>query len=243
MGLLTNIFYLISSALLIPCMLMLLWYVVQALLLIGQALRQYRLRCRQSSKFLQFREALEAGSTDLPKLPAEGILAVSLGGLSSVADNPLLAERLLRETELHWKTELELLQSLMRNGPAFGLMGTLIPLGPALVGLTTGDLQTLSSNLIIAFATTVVGLLVAFLAGSLLRTKRHWYQADAILLDYAAARLAQIALTGQLPTAHLPALACRANGQRATATEKNGDTACLSPQQQDLVAALPREEQ
>lgn len=243
MGLLTNIFYLISSALLIPCMLMLLWYVVRALLLMGQALRQYRSRCRQSNTFSQFREALEAGSTLLPKLPAEGTLAASLGGLCGVADNPLLAERLVRETELHWKSELELLQSLMRNGPAFGLMGTLIPLGPALVGLTTGDLQTLSSNLIIAFATTVVGLLVAFLAGTLLRIKRHWYQADAILLDYAAARLAQIALTDQLPTPHPQGFAYRSNGQKTAAAEKNGDSSCLSPQQQDLVAALPREEQ
>jgi hypothetical protein len=61
-----------------------------------------------------------------------------------------------------------------------------------LVGLAAGDLQTLSNNLIIAFATTVVGLLVAIIASTLSGVKKRWYQADAILLGFAADRLAQL---------------------------------------------------
>jgi biopolymer transport protein ExbB/TolQ len=41
-----------------------------------------------------------------------------------------------------------------------GLMGTLIPLGPALQALTKGDLQTMANNLTIAFVTTIIGLLI-----------------------------------------------------------------------------------
>lgn len=191
MGFLTNVFFLISTALLIPCMLALLWYLGRSLLLVGQTLREYWSRRRVCGELALFSAALEAEEGIIPELSAKGILATSLRRLRPVAANPILAERIRRETELTWKADLERLRSLARNGPAFGLMGTLIPLGPALVGLAAGDLQTLSNNLIIAFATTVVGLLVAILAGTLASIKKHWYEADAILLDFAAARLSQ----------------------------------------------------
>ncbi len=48
----------------------------------------------------------------------------------------------------------------VRLGPLLGLVGTLIPLGPGLMALNEGDLGRLSSQLVIAFSTTVVGLLI-----------------------------------------------------------------------------------
>ena len=55
---------------------------------------------------------------------------------------------------------LERTRLLVRAGPALGLMGTLIPLSPALAGLAEGDVAELSSNLRLAFSITVLGLLV-----------------------------------------------------------------------------------
>ena len=46
---------------------------------------------------------------------------------------------------------------LVRAGPALGLMGTLIPLSPALTGLANGNTTALSENLRVAFSVTVVG--------------------------------------------------------------------------------------
>src|SRR5262249_8502789 len=43
-----------------------------------------------------------------------------------------------------------------RVSPMLGLMGTLIPLGPALSGLSSGDMGALASNLVVAFTATVV---------------------------------------------------------------------------------------
>ena len=45
-------------------------------------------------------------------------------------------------------------------GPVLGLMGTLIPMGPALVGLSSGDIASMAYNMQVAFATTVVGLVI-----------------------------------------------------------------------------------
>lgn len=192
MGLLTNVFYLISTALLIPCMLALLWCLTRALLLAGQALREHGVRRRQQAAMAEFCRALETGEVKTQGLPRDGHLGPLLTRLAASAENPAITRRLVREGELTWKTDLERFRVLSRNGPAFGLMGTLVPLGPALVGLAAGDLVSLSNNLIIAFATTVVGLLVAVIAGFLSSVKKRWYQADAILLSFTADRLAQL---------------------------------------------------
>ena len=54
---------------------------------------------------------------------------------------------------------LERTRILVRMGPALGLMGTLIPLAPALAGLADGNVTELTDNLRVAFGVTVAGLL------------------------------------------------------------------------------------
>jgi hypothetical protein len=61
----------------------------------------------------------------------------------------------------------------------------------------------MSSNLVIAFATTVVGLLVGTLAVALLSIKKGWYQSDAMLVSFAAGRLPQLSeATDREPHSH-----------------------------------------
>ncbi len=127
----------------------------------------------------------------LPALPAGGLLPETLRRLDQAADDPLLVEKLASDAEIVWRDEVERIGALARRGPALGLMGTLIPLGPALVGLAAGNLQMMSENLVIAFATTVVGLLVGTLAGAAVAVKKRWYRADAALLSFAAGRVLQ----------------------------------------------------
>lgn len=193
MGVLTNVFYLISTSLLIPVMLALLWCLARVLLLLGRTLREHLARAVVFRPLASFSEALERGAESLPDLPGEGLVARSLAKLRQVATNEVLAEKVVHDAELAWQAELQRYRSLARLGPALGLMGTLIPLGPALVGLAAGDLEMMSNNLVIAFATTVVGLLVGTLAAVLLGVKQRWYQADALLVTFAANRLPQLA--------------------------------------------------
>ena len=73
---------------------------------------------------------------------------------------------------------------LARVGPMFGLMGTLIPMGPALIGLASGNIQQLASNLVIAFSTTVIGILVGVICYSISMVKRRWYAQDLSDMEY-----------------------------------------------------------
>jgi biopolymer transport protein ExbB/TolQ len=93
--------------------------------------------------------------------------------LKALADAELVATRRLQPTRL-----------LIRIGPMLGLMGTLIPISPALVALARGDVATLSRNLVIAFSTTVVGLLIGGIGYVITTVRDRWYQQDIVDAEY-----------------------------------------------------------
>ncbi len=82
------------------------------------------------------------------------------------------------------------LSLLTRVGPMLGLMGTLIPLGPALAGLAAGDMQGMAQNLVVAFTTTVIGVLVGALSYAIGLVRRAWYARDLCDLEFICQRLA-----------------------------------------------------
>ncbi|MGH8734882.1 MAG: adenosylhomocysteinase, partial [Burkholderiales bacterium] len=86
-----------------------------------------------------------------------------------------------------------------RAGPALGLMGTLIPLSPALAGLAAGDVQELSENLRVAFSVTVVGLLIAAIAFGISLVRDRLYSQDLSDLEFVANRLTSTGPLMELP--------------------------------------------
>jgi len=66
----------------------------------------------------------------------------------------------------------------VRLGPSLGLCGTLIPLGPALMALAKNDLSSLSEGLILAFGTTVLGLIAGGFAWVVMSVQQRWYRLD-----------------------------------------------------------------
>ena len=63
-----------------------------------------------------------------------------------------------------------------RIAPMFGLMGTLIPLGPGLIALGQGDTKTLSDSLMIAFDTTIAGLVSGAVSYFISGVRKGWYE-------------------------------------------------------------------
>jgi len=100
---------------------------------------------------------------------------------------------------------LERTRILVRVGPALGLMGTLIPLSPALAGLAEGDVQTLSDNLRVAFSVTVAGLLIGAIAFAISLVRDRLYGQDFSDLEYLASALAPGAPLAAAPVAPGPA--------------------------------------
>lgn len=126
---------------------------------------------------------------------------------------------------------LERSRIMVRMGPALGLMGTLIPLSPALAGLAAGDVDTLAQNLRVAFSVTVAGLLVGAVAFGISLVRDRLYGQDFTDVEFMATRLLPLlqgedaAAAGTAPTldpphpSELPHAAHHAPAPPADATE------------------------
>jgi biopolymer transport protein ExbB/TolQ len=90
----------------------------------------------------------------------------------------LVASNTVDEIELEMTRLVAGLSTIARLGPMLGLAGTLIPLGPGLVSLSRGDVAGLAGQLVVAFSTTIVGLLIGTAAFSCAHVRRGWYARD-----------------------------------------------------------------
>ena len=133
-----------------------------------------------------------AAEQALMALASSAQMADTLSQLVAGHDRPGAGDRrakALADFDLRSLRRLERTRMLVRFGPALGLMGTLIPLSPALDGLAKGDVAQLSENLRVAFSVTVIGLLIGAVAFSVSLVRDRLYAQDLSDLEYVAATL------------------------------------------------------
>lgn len=94
-----------------------------------------------------------------------------------------LARQLIADEESRYGKIVKITDLTARVAPMFGLMGTLIPLGPGLIALGQGDTATLSSSLLIAFDTTVAGLISGAISYVVSGFRKSWYEEYMIGLE------------------------------------------------------------
>jgi biopolymer transport protein ExbB/TolQ len=94
-----------------------------------------------------------------------------------------LAIRLISGEELRCQRMVQVTDIIARVAPMFGLMATLIPLGPGLIALGQGDTKTLSESLLTAFDATVSGLAAAGVAYIISRIRKRWYESDLTSME------------------------------------------------------------
>jgi biopolymer transport protein ExbB/TolQ len=111
---------------------------------------------------------------------------VEQGGLADAGDR--IAKR-MAEYDYNSMRRLERTRILVRAGPALGLMGTLIPLSPALKALAEGNVNSLTQELRVAFSVTVAGLLVGMVAFAVSLVRDRLYAQDFSDVEYVAAAL------------------------------------------------------
>ena len=198
MKFISDTMFLLSNGLLIPVIIGLLLLFLLALLMLGGLIeRAQRYKRLQRRYFAHQREDASA---------LLGRLRQELGGESQETARLDLFEELLRslltapaaerslligEYELRLDKRLVYPQVLTKFGPILGLMGTLIPMGPALVGLSSGDMATMAYNMQVAFATTVLGLFVSAIGYLTLQRLHRYHHHELIYIDYIDELLTQ----------------------------------------------------
>lgn len=190
MNYISDILYWISTGLLVPVIVLLIVLFVRALILTGSFFGQYLIVRKTDTLISKALDGTNRSNLDelaarLPQTKNSIVLAYINKILSAGADKAV-HKRILNEFEIYADKDLSTSKTLAKLGPMLGLMGTLIPMGPALVGLSTGDIASMAYNMQVAFATTVVGLFSSAIGFMTLQVRQRWYVQEMSELEFVA---------------------------------------------------------
>lgn len=195
MNYVSDILYWISTGLMVPVIVLLIVMFIRALLLIGSFFGQY-LSIRKTEFLIKDKFAslntdnIDSIGWELPQKNPSMVVCYILKILKA-KESPAHLQKLLADYEIAADKDLAISKTLTKIGPMLGLMGTLIPMGPALVGLSTGDIASMAYNMQVAFATTVVGLFCAAIGFITQQVKQRWYLQDMTNLEFLVELLNQ----------------------------------------------------
>ncbi len=157
--------YKISVALLYPVVIILLIMVVWTIWSMGGFCRQYFDRIKNKTiKSDWFKEKYK--------------LQIKKAIHSKYPDINLTT--LIREWERKEIQKLDRIRFMVKTGPTLGLAGTLIPMGTSLASLSQGNMMEMSTNMVTAFTTTIIGIICGLIAYLISMVKEKWLNADFI---------------------------------------------------------------
>lgn len=185
---LSKIILTISNSLLIPVMLLLIIFMSVTVIYLGGLVAEALNRRRYGDSFRKFIDELKRNpqrQIRLQNIPSK------YGLVSQVLPHIALATSAKWVDDIHLSMEsaLSRLHLGIRLGPMLGLSGTLIPLGPVLTALSTGNIPVVSQNLVVAFTTTVLGLFIGGISYVMHAIRQRWYMQDLNDLEFIIKRL------------------------------------------------------
>ena len=195
---LTSLIHILSESLLTPVIVLLVVAIVIVILAFGGLINERISRKPIQSKDLEDLVRRVSFSNNVKQMKEEinnsDLFDYQKEILIRIADNydigpdarKALASELISDNETRLIKKTNKTDILVRVGPSLGLLGTLIPLGPGLAALGTGDIATLAQSLTIAFDTTVTGLTVGALSYLISKYKKQWYESELIDVETVA---------------------------------------------------------
>lgn len=185
MTILGKVLHSMTSVLQIPVVIILILFIAAILVAIGWIISEYMNEHKHMQVQLpKLLDEIRAGEQPIEEIiETSGLLKTQKEALIEITKhsdfNDLmlesLAANLLEREQERYDSKLKPTDLLSKLGPMFGLLGTLIPLGPGIIALGQGDTMTLSQSLMTAFDTTIAGLIVAAIAIVISTIRRGWY--------------------------------------------------------------------
>ena len=182
---LSNVLRAVSSFLQVPVMIILILMLALTILMVGSLGVEFFLEHRKMQADLprlvdelkkrQGRLEPVVKKSGLLKRQKKALLEILRHRQLTPSMRESLAAELLYTEKVHYDSIVRYTDIIAKLGPMFGLMGTLIPLGPGIIALGRGDTLTLSQSLLIAFDTTVAGLAAAAVCYVVSAVRKKWY--------------------------------------------------------------------
>ncbi len=193
MKIVSEILFIVSNGLMIPVILLLLYFLVKAIWILLGLYSQIKVQREISStlKALVRDYSDECIKDTQIKLQATGESIVSeyLKRIIEHKHDSRYCEHELADFQVEVQKILAKYRMLVKFGPMLGLMGTLIPMGPALVGLGLGDISSMAYNMQVAFATTVIGMLVSGIGLCALQLNQRYYAGYLNDLEFLTSKI------------------------------------------------------
>jgi biopolymer transport protein ExbB/TolQ len=196
--LLTSALNVIAQSLQIPVIIFLLAFAVFAVYIIGSLISEYSSHKKVPVKLIRdliYRIANCEDADDIqgiiknaPIQHSQKVVLIEIARSKDLREDTrkALARKLFEEEQDKIEKILQKTDIVTKIGPTLGLMGTLIPMGPGLAALGSGDVNTLASAIIVAFDTTVVGIGAGAVAYVAAKIRRRWYEQYLSNLDALA---------------------------------------------------------
>lgn len=193
--LLTSALNVVSQSLQIPVIVFLLLFALYAVITVGGLISEYSSRKKVPVRLIKdlifaISRTKEIGEIEdivknaqIPKNQKRVLVNIARSSELKKDSREALAEKLIENEEDIIEKKLQTTDIVTKIGPTLGLMGTLIPMGPGLAALGSGDVTTLSNAIIVAFDTTVVGIGAGAVAYVVSKIRRRWYEQYLSNLD------------------------------------------------------------
>ena len=185
MTILGKVLHSMTSVLQIPVVIILILFIAAILVATGWIISEYMNEHKHMQVQLpKLLDEIRAGEQPIEEIiETSGLLKTQKEALIEITKHSdfnnlmleSLAANLLEREQERYDAKLKPTDLLSKLGPMFGLLGTLIPLGPGIIALGQGDTMTLSQSLMTAFDTTIAGLIVAAIAVVISTIRRGWY--------------------------------------------------------------------
>ena len=195
---LTTFIHIVSESLLTPVVVLLVLFLIISILAIGGLINERYTRKPMKKRELEtlLNDVDNSSSPEEIKnhVKSSTLFNTQKDIIVNIIDNHNLdlearksfATKLVEDEQMILLKKTNLTDIFVRLGPVLGLLGTLIPLGPGLSALGSGQIATLASSLTIAFDTTVIGLTISSLSYVVSKYKKQWYESDLTTLETVA---------------------------------------------------------
>lgn len=181
----SNALFIISSGLMIPVIILLIFFLAKAIILGVTFLAEFRSHSDARRMLSEAVNSIANGAEPADTLAnLHGDWMPTINDMLAHTDDSAFCTRALANYEVRAEKIINRPKMLVKMGPMLGLMGTLIPMGPALGGLVSGDVAMMAYNMQVAFATTVVGMATAAIGVAILQYERRAFARIINDLDY-----------------------------------------------------------
>lgn len=193
MKIVSEILFIVSNGLMIPVILLLLYFLVKAIWILlglyGQIKVQREISSTLKALVRDFSDECIKDTQIKLQATGESIVSEYLERIIEHKHDSRYCEHELADFQVETQRILAKYRMLVKFGPMLGLMGTLIPMGPALVGLGLGDISSMAYNMQVAFATTVIGMLVSGIGLCALQLNQRYYAGYLNDLEFLTSKI------------------------------------------------------